>query len=98
MSDPIATARAAGRTLLTEAESKRLLGVLETRLDGRDWIMGPTYSIADIALIGWMRNLVGFYGAGELVQVDSHARVGAWLQRCLARPAVQRGLEIPRRP
>lgn len=80
------------------AESKRLLGVLETRLDGRDWIMGPTYGIADIALIGWVRNLVGFYGAGELVQFDSYARVGAWLQRCLARPAVQRGLEIPRRP
>ena len=48
-------------------ESKRLLGVLETRLTGRDWIMGADYTIADIALLGWVRNLIGFYGAGELV-------------------------------
>jgi GST-like protein len=78
-------------------ESKRLLGVLETRLEGRDWIMGDTYTIADIALLGWVRNLVGFYGAGELVDYASFKRVPAWLERCLARPAVQRGLEIPKR-
>lgn len=78
------------------AESKRLLGVLETRLAGRDWIMDD-YSIADIATLGWVRNLIGFYGAGELVDYASLKNVPAWLERGLARPAVQRGLEIPAR-
>lgn len=79
------------------AESKRLLGVLETRLNGRQWIMGDEYTIADISMIGWVRNLIGFYGAGELVDYDKLARVPDWLARALARPAVQRGLEVPRR-
>ncbi len=78
-------------------ESKRLLGVLETRLAGRDWIMGPDYTIADISLLGWVRNLVGFYGAGDLVGYGELKRVPAWLERGLARPAVQRGLDIPKR-
>ena len=76
------------------AESRRLLEVLDTRLDGRDWIMGD-YSIADIAALGWVRNLIGFYGAGELVAFDTLKNVPAWLERGLARPAVQRGLTIP---
>ena len=79
------------------AESKRLLGVIETRLDGRQWIMDDEYTIADIALLGWVRNLVGFYEAGELVDYDALRNVPAWLDRGLARPAVQRGLEIPSR-
>ncbi|CAI0773994.1 glutathione S-transferase N-terminal domain-containing protein [Serratia proteamaculans] len=78
-------------------ESKRLLGVLETRLEGRDWIMGQDYTIADISLLGWVRNLIGFYEARELVEFDSFPRVGQWLERGLARPAVQRGLNIPAR-
>jgi GSH-dependent disulfide-bond oxidoreductase len=78
------------------AEAKRLLGVLETRLAGREWLMDD-YSIADIAVLGWVRNLVGFYGAGELVDYASLKNVPAWLYRGLARPAVQRGLEIPAR-
>jgi GSH-dependent disulfide-bond oxidoreductase len=79
-------------------ESKRLLGVLETRLDGRDWIMGEEYTIADIATLGWVRNLINFYKAGDLVDYGALRHVPAWLERGLARPAVQRGLEIPRRP
>ena len=79
-------------------ESKRLLGVLEQRLGGRTWIMGDDYTIADIAHIGWVRNLIGFYGAGEVVEYSKLRHVPAWLERGLARPAVQRGLEIPRRP
>jgi GST-like protein len=79
-------------------ESKRLLGVLEGRLDGRQWIMGDEYTIADISLLGWVRNLIGFYGARDLVAFDSLKQVPAWLDRGLARPAVQRGLEIPKRP
>jgi GSH-dependent disulfide-bond oxidoreductase len=79
-------------------ESKRLLGVLDKHLDGRTWMIGDDYSIADIASLGWVRNLNGFYGAGELVGFDSFTHVTAWLARGLARPAVQRGLEIPKRP
>ncbi len=79
-------------------ESKRLLGVIETRLAGRTWIMGEDYTIADIAMLGWVRNLVGFYDAGELVEWGSFRLVPAWLERGLARPAVQRGLDIPKRP
>ena len=80
------------------AESQRLLGVLEARLAGREWIMGADYSIADIATLGWVRNLIGFYGAREIVHFDELKNVPAWLERGLARPAVQRGLEIPKRP
>ena len=79
-------------------ESQRLLGVLETRLDGRQWIMDDDYTIADISLLGWVRNLIGFYGARDLVAFDTLKHVPAWLERGLARPAVQRGLEIPKRP
>jgi GST-like protein len=80
------------------AESKRLLGVLEGRLADRPWIMGDDYTIADIASLGWVRNLVGFYGAGELVDWASLKHVPRWLEAGLARSAVQRGLEIPKRP
>jgi len=80
------------------AESKRLLGVLDTQLDGRRWIMGDDFTIADVSLIGWVRNLIVFYGARDLVEFDKLERVPAWLERALARPAVQRGLEIPKRP
>ena len=79
------------------AETQRLLGVIETRLAGRQWIMGDEYTIADISLFGWVRNLIGFYGAREIVKYDELKLVPAWLERGLARPAVQRGLEIPKR-
>ena len=80
------------------AEYQRLLSVLETRLAGRDWIMGGEFTIADISLLGWVRNLIGFYGARDIVEYDLLKHVPTWLERCLARPAVQRGLEIPKRP
>lgn len=79
------------------AESRRLLGVLETRLGSRDWLMDD-YSIADIATLGWVRNLVGFYEAAEIVGYEDFKNVQAWLARGLERPAVQRGLNIPARP
>jgi len=79
-------------------ESTRLLGVLETRLTGREWIMDDDYTIADIALAGWVRGFVDFYGAGDLVGYGDLKHVPAWLERMLARPAVQRGLQIPKRP
>lgn len=76
-------------------ESRRLVGVLETRLAGRNWIMGDDYTIADISTLGWVRNLIGFYEARELVGFDDFPSVAAWLERGLARPAVQRGLVVP---
>jgi GST-like protein len=79
------------------AESKRLLGVLEGHLEGRQWILGDEYTIADISMLGWVRNLIGFYEARALVDFDALKHVPAWLERGLARPAVQRGVEIPRK-
>ena len=79
-------------------ESKRLLGVLNGRLAGRDWIMGDTFTVADIAIFPWVRNLVGFYGAGELVGIEEYPEVTRVLAAFVARPAVQRGLLIPAAP
>ncbi|MCU9951110.1 glutathione S-transferase N-terminal domain-containing protein [Pseudomonas sp. PDM13] len=76
------------------AESKRLLGVLDRRLQGREWIQDD-YGIADIATFPWVRNLIGFYEAGELVGIDGFANVTRVLEAFLARPAVARGLKIP---
>jgi GST-like protein len=76
-------------------ESKRLLGVLEQRLADRRWIMGEAYTVADIAIFPWVRNLIGFYGAGELVGIADFPQVRRALDAFLARPAVARGLAIP---
>ena len=77
------------------AESRRLLGVLEQRLTGRDWVMGSHYTIADMAIFPWVRNLVEFYGAGELVGWGDFPQVQRVLAAFVARPAVQRGLQTP---
>jgi GSH-dependent disulfide-bond oxidoreductase len=79
------------------AEAKRLLNVLNQRLAGRAWIMGDEYTVADIATFPWVNNLVGFYGAGELVGMAELAHVTRVLKGFLARPAVVRGLDIPKR-
>ncbi|KUF12626.1 glutathione S-transferase family protein [Pseudoponticoccus marisrubri] len=76
-------------------EARRLLGVIEKQLDGRDWIMGD-YSIADIALAPWLRAL-DFYGVRDTVGWAEHPRTVAYLDRFLARPAVQAGLNVPPR-
>jgi GST-like protein len=78
-------------------ESKRLLAVLDRQLAERAWIMGDAYSIADIATFPWVNNLIGFYGAGELVEIATFAHVTRALRAFLARPAVIRGLGIPER-
>lgn len=80
------------------SEAKRLLGVMEIHLAGRQWFMDDDYTIADISMLGWVRNLIGFYGAGDLVEFSQFKSVGGWLERGLARPAVERGLNIPKRP
>ena len=79
------------------AESKRLLNVLNERLATRSWIMGDDYTIADMATFPWVRNLVGFYEAGELVQIADFPHVTRALDAFLARPAVARALDIPKR-
>jgi GST-like protein len=80
------------------AESKRLLAVLDKHLEGKRWIMGEEYTIADMATWGWVNNLVGFYGAREIVGFDDFKNTQRVLDGFLARPAVQRGLQIPKRP
>jgi GSH-dependent disulfide-bond oxidoreductase len=79
------------------AEAKRLLQVLDGRLADRTWLTGEDYTIADIATFPWIRNLIGFYGAGELVGIASYPNVTRALEAFLARPAVARGLEAPKR-
>lgn len=80
------------------AESRRLLGVLDRHLAGRAWILGDTYSVADIAVVPWVNNLVGFYGAADLVGWADFTQVQRVLAAFLARPAVQRGLRVPEAP
>ena len=77
-------------------ESQRLLAVLERHLAGKAWMLGDEYTIADIAIFPWVRNLVGFYGAAELVEFARFGEVRRVLDAFVGRPAVVRGLEIPR--
>jgi GST-like protein len=79
------------------AESRRLLGVLDSRLADRPWLLGDAYSIADIATFPWIRNLIGFYEARTLVGFDDFRHVARVLEAFVARPAVIRGLAIPAR-
>lgn len=78
-------------------ETKRLLGVLDRRLEGRQWVMGDEYTIADIAIFPWVRTIRVTYEAGDITGLDGLRNVNAWLERCVARPASQRGLNIPPR-
>jgi GSH-dependent disulfide-bond oxidoreductase len=76
-------------------EAKRLLNVLDKQLETGKWIMGETYSIADIATFPWVRNLIGFYEAGDLVGIENFPHVIRSLNNFLERPAVKKGLTIP---
>jgi GSH-dependent disulfide-bond oxidoreductase len=80
------------------AESRRVLRVVDGRLAGRAWMMGDTYTIADIAIFPWVRNLLGFYDAGDIVGISEFPHVTRALAAFVARPAVIRGLAIPARP
>ncbi len=75
-------------------EAKRLLQVLETRLDNRHWLVGEQYSIADIAIFPWVDCLGRFYKAEEQLALHTYPNVLAWLARCLERPAVQKGMTV----
>jgi GST-like protein len=78
-------------------ESKRLLRVLDQRLAAGPWIMGDEYTIADMATLPWVNNLITFYGAGDLVGIDNFVHVKRTLAAFLARPAVQKGMQVPKR-
>lgn len=78
-------------------EAKRLLGVLERQLQADAYLAGPDYTIADIATFPWVRTMRDFYEAGDLVGLDGYPAVMTWLETCLARPAVQIGLQVPAR-
>ncbi len=78
-------------------ESKRVLGVLNGRLANRAWMMGNDYTIADMAIFPWVRNLIGFYDAGDLVGIKDFPNVTRALEVFVARPAVARGLTVPER-
>ncbi|MDO5706694.1 MAG: glutathione binding-like protein, partial [Paracoccus sp. (in: a-proteobacteria)] len=79
------------------AESRRILGVIDGQLADQDWIAGD-YSIADIAIGPWVRNLRHGYDAAAQVGLDDFAHIARWQERFLARPAVRRGLTIPADP
>ncbi|SFL70221.1 glutathione S-transferase family protein [Shimia aestuarii] len=77
------------------AEARRLLNVVNTALEGQDWIAGA-YSIADIALGPWL-GMIAYYGAEEAVGMEDFPNVSAYVERFRARPAVQKGLVTPPR-
>lgn len=76
-------------------EAKRLLGVLDGALEGKDWIAGD-YSIADMAIAPWV-NALDFYGAKEVVGYSEFGNVAAYRDRFYARPAVEKAKNIPPR-
>lgn len=79
-------------------ESKRVLGVLDRQLEGRSWIMGDDYTIADIAVFPWIWNVIENYKAGEILEIATFRNVVRSHEAFMARPAVQRGLKVPAKP
>ncbi|MBB6576268.1 GST-like protein [Comamonas odontotermitis] len=78
-------------------ESKRLLTVLDKHLVGKDWVAGSEYTIADMAIFPWIRNMIVRYNAEELIGWGQYPEVSRVLSQWLQRPAVQRGLLVPAR-
>ncbi len=76
-------------------ESIRLLKVLDGQLKGREYLVGNDYSIADLSIWPWVRTMTGFYEAGEIIGIDDVANVKSWVERCFARPASEKAVNIP---
>jgi GST-like protein len=76
-------------------ESRRLLGVLDRRLQGREFIMGDTYTIADIATWPWVRTMTGFYEAAQIMGMENFPDASRWMEACAARPASEKAVKIP---
>jgi GST-like protein len=79
-------------------ETKRLLDVLDRRLAESEYVAGPSYTIADMAIWPWYGGLVrgGQYGATEFLSVKDYKNVGRWADALAARPAVKRGRIVNR--
>jgi GST-like protein len=75
-------------------EASRILTVLNKRLEGNHYIAGGEFSIADIALLPWIRAIALLPFTQDL-PLAANANLKAWLDRVLARPLVQKGLAIP---
>ncbi|WP_404403093.1 glutathione-dependent disulfide-bond oxidoreductase [Idiomarina seosinensis] len=77
-------------------EVKRQLDVLDKQLEQHEFIAGPDYTIADIAIFPWYGALVRneVYEAAEFLQTHTYKNVIAWAERLAQRPAVQRGLRV----
>jgi len=75
-------------------ESRRLLGVLDQRMQGRKFLVGDEYSIADMAIVPWVRCLDTGYQAAERLKLSEFKNVTKWCERVLARPKTQKGLEV----
>jgi len=75
-------------------EAKRLLGVLEKRLEGREYLVDAGYTIADMATFPWVICLSKSYGAADYLEIKNFPNVNAWVERCSSRPAAQKGLKV----
>lgn len=76
------------------SEAKRLLDVMDHELASRQFIAGPDYSIADIAIFPWTNSALRI---PTIANFDAWPSVAAWRARVGERPAVQRGLLQPKR-
>jgi GST-like protein len=75
-------------------EAKRLLAVIDKRLEGRTYLVGEEYSIADISIFPWVGCLDVFYEASEKLDLGSYKNVNAWFKRCSERPASIKGAKV----
>lgn len=75
-------------------EARRLLAVLDKQLEGHDYVIDNEYTIADMAIVGWVLCLDRFYNGKDHLQLDEFKNVNAWVARLLERPAVQAGLKV----
>lgn len=77
-------------------EAKRLFGVLDAHLEGKDFVAAGEYTIADMAIWPWLK-VVNFYGGEEVLEIASYKNITRYLELHLARPASQAALNIPDR-
>lgn len=75
-------------------ETKRQLDVLDKHLAGKEYVCGDEYTIADMAIMPWVRCIDVFYKATKFVDTPSYKNVVAWVERLTQRDAVKRGLRV----
>ena len=76
-------------------EAQRQFDVLDKHLaDGRPYLCGDEYTIADMAVWPWMLCVVKFYKAADFLSLHQYEHLDAWRARVGARPAVQRGIRV----